>query len=54
MFLASADFVQKTDEAFWMMTGIALFFLVGITLAMVYFVWKYGRKRHPKAEQISG
>jgi len=54
MILASTDFAQKTDEAFWWITGIALFFLVGITLVMVYFVWKYGRKRHPKAEQIAG
>jgi len=54
MFLASTEIAQKTDEAFWWMTGIALFFLVGITLTMIYFIWKYGRKRHPQAEQISG
>jgi cytochrome c oxidase subunit II len=54
MLLASTDYVQKTDEAFWWITGISLFFLVGITLVMLYFVWRYGRKRHPKAAQIHG
>ena len=54
MFLASTEFAQKTDEAFWWITGIMMFFLVGITFTMIYFVWKYGRKKHPKASQIHG
>jgi cytochrome c oxidase subunit 2 len=33
---------------------VALFFLVGITATMLYFVFRYNKKRHPKSEHIEG
>jgi len=34
--------------------GIISFFLIGITAMMIYFVFKYQKSKHPKAEQIHG
>jgi cytochrome c oxidase subunit 2 len=51
MFEAS-NFVEGVDLAFKIIFGISIFFLVGITTVMLYFVYRYRRKNHPKAEQI--
>jgi len=34
--------------------GISFFFLIGITAVMIYFVFRYSKKRNPVAAQISG
>ena len=52
--LASRDVVDSVDEAFLWMGGISLVLLVGITAAMLLFVYRYRRSRHPKAADISG
>jgi cytochrome c oxidase subunit II len=54
MFLASKDIVGKVDEAFLWIGGISLVLLVGITGAMIVFLFRYRRDRHPKAAQIEG
>ncbi len=50
MFSNASSFVEGVDIAFFIIIGISLVFLVGITAAMIYFVIKYNKKRHPKAE----
>lgn len=47
-----SNFVGGVDLAFAIILGISLFFLVGITFVMIYFVVKYNRKRHPKSQDV--
>lgn len=49
-----SNFVQGVDLTFIIILGISVFFLVGITAVMIYFVIRYSRKRNPKASQIEG
>ncbi len=50
----ASNFVHGVDTAFMVILGIAFLFLIGLTVVMLYFVYKYNKKRHPKAEQIEG
>lgn len=50
----ASNFVQGVDTAFIVILGFSVFFLVAITFTMIYFVIRYRRKKHPKAEQIKG
>jgi cytochrome c oxidase subunit 2 len=50
----ASNFVHGVDLTFMIILGISLFFLVGITGVMIYFVIRYSRKRNPKASQIEG
>jgi cytochrome c oxidase subunit 2 len=50
--MGASNFVEGVDLAFKIIFGISLFFLVGITTVMLYFVIRYNRKRHPHALQI--
>jgi len=50
--MGASNFTEGVDLAFKVIFGISLFFLAGITTVMVYFVFRYSRKRHPAAEQI--
>jgi cytochrome c oxidase subunit II len=45
---------QKSDAVFFLVFWLSVAFLVLITATMVFFVVRYSRKRHPKAEQIEG
>ncbi len=45
---------HRADTIFHWVLAIAVLLLVFITVLMVYFVFRYSRKRHPKAEQIEG
>ena len=54
MLLAVSEIARKVDEAFYWIGGICLVLLVGITIAMVMFVFKYRRSRNPIATQIEG
>jgi cytochrome c oxidase subunit 2 len=45
---------QKSDAVFFYAFALSMAFLVFITVLMIYFVFRYSRKRHPKAEQIEG
>jgi cytochrome c oxidase subunit II len=54
MFSGASTFVQGVDTAFAVIIGISLFFLIGITAVMIYFLYRYNQKRHPKAVQIEG
>jgi cytochrome c oxidase subunit II len=50
----ASTFVEGVDNAFIFILGIAFFFLIGITLVMLLFLYRYNKKRHPKAVQIEG
>lgn len=52
--LAASNFVKGVDTAFIVIYAISIFFLVAITATMIYFVFKYNKKKNPKATQIKG
>jgi cytochrome c oxidase subunit 2 len=50
----ASNFVQGVDTAFLVILGISFFFLIGLTVVMIYFIYRYNRKRNPVATQIHG
>jgi len=50
----ASNFVQGVDTAFLVILVISFFFLIGLTVVMIYFMYKYNKKRHPVATQIHG
>lgn len=54
MLLASRDFVESTDEAWYWLAGISGVLFLGILIALIYFAYKYHRSRHPKSADIHG
>lgn len=50
----ASNFVQGVDRAFILILGISFFFLIALTVVMIYFIYKYNKKRHPVATQIHG
>ena len=46
----ASTFAGGVDAAFYLILGSAVVILVGITTVMVYFLFKYNKKRHPKAD----
>lgn len=54
MYQNISNYSQGVDTAFMVILGISIFFLIGLTGTMIYFVIRYNKKRHPKATQIEG
>jgi len=54
MIIAQSEFVKSVDFAFFFIIAVSVFFLVLITVLMIYFVFRYNRKRNPKAKNIHG
>ncbi|HAH23863.1 MAG TPA: cytochrome c oxidase subunit II [Prolixibacteraceae bacterium] len=52
--IKASNFVNEVDNTFMLILGISFFFLIGLTLTMLYFVYKYNKKKHPVAVQIKG
>jgi cytochrome c oxidase subunit II len=50
----ASNFVSTFNLAFYSIVGISLILLVGITIAMLWFVYRYNKKRNAKAAQIEG
>jgi len=50
----TSNFVASVDKAFLFILGIAFFFLIAITVVMVYFVIRYHRSRNPQSTHIEG
>ena len=50
----ASNFVKGVDTAFLVIMGISFVFLLGLTAVMLYFIYRYNRKRHPKPIQIEG
>jgi cytochrome c oxidase subunit 2 len=54
MFNGASNFSHDVDFIFLFSLIVSIFFLVLITVSMVYFVIKYNRKRNPKAINFHG
>lgn len=50
----ASNFVTGVDKAFLIIMGISFAFLIGLTFTMLYFVFKYNKKKNPVATQIKG
>ncbi len=48
------EVISKVDSAFIFITAISVLFLLGITVAMVYFMIRYREKRNPQSSEITG
>jgi cytochrome c oxidase subunit II len=54
MFSGYSNFSSGVDTAFAVITGISLFFLIGITAVIIYFIIRYNKKSNPVASEIEG
>jgi len=45
---------KDVDQAFLIILGFSVFILVVVTLAMLWFLWRYNYRRNPEAAQIKG
>jgi len=45
---------DEVDQAFLIIFGFSVFILVAITVAILYFLWRYHYKRNPEATDIKG
>ncbi|MGE5395231.1 MAG: cytochrome c oxidase subunit II [Candidatus Saccharibacteria bacterium] len=50
----ASNFVEGVDNVFMLILGISFLFLIGLTLLMLYFIYKYNNKKNPVATQIEG
>lgn len=50
----ASNFVSGVDRAFMFILGISFLFLIGLTFTMLYFIYRYNRKKNPVATQIEG
>ncbi|MAE07946.1 MAG: cytochrome c oxidase subunit II [Bacteroidetes bacterium] len=49
----ASNFVEGVDFSMYLILSISVFFLVGITVVMVYFLFRYSKKRNPVATNIA-
>jgi len=49
-----SNFVSTFNTSFYLIAGISLLFLVGLTVLMLYFVFRYNSKKNKAATQIEG
>ena len=54
MFSGYSNFSSGVDTAFAVITSISLFFLIGITAVIIYFIIRYNKKSNPVASEIEG
>ena len=52
MILGASTFVEGVDNAFLFILGISTFFVVGLTLTIILFLFRYNEKRNPKATPV--
>ncbi len=50
----ASTFAEGVDLSLYVIFGISVFFLIGITIVMIYFVIRYSKKRNPKSTNIEG
>lgn len=50
----ASNFVSTYNLAFYSIAGVSLVLMVGITILMLRFIFKYNRKKHKEAVQIEG
>ncbi len=54
MFSGVSNFTNSVDRTTMFIFSISLFFLIGISAVMIYFLIRYNKKRNPKSEHIEG
>ncbi len=54
MFSGVSNFTDSVDRTTMFIFLVSLFFLVLISVVMIYFVIRYNKKRNPKSEHIEG
>lgn len=54
MFSNASNFTNNVDFTLALIIGISLFFLLGLTFIMVYFMVRYHHKKNPVATDIPG
>jgi cytochrome c oxidase subunit 2 len=50
----ASNYVSTFNTAFYFIAGISLLFLLGLTFIMLYFVFRYNKKKNKIATQIEG
>lgn len=50
----ASNFVEGVDRAFIVILGVSFFFLIVLTVVMIWFIYRYNRKRNPVPTQIHG
>ncbi len=50
----ASNYVTTFNASFNLMLWVSLAFIVFLTATMIYFVYRYNRRKHKKAEQIEG
>jgi cytochrome c oxidase subunit II len=50
----ASNYVSTFNTAFYFMVGVSLIFLVGLTIMMLYFVFRFNKKKNKVATQIEG
>ena len=50
----ASNYVSTFNTAFYSIAGVSLFLLVGLTITMLYFVFRYNKKKHKTAIQNEG
>lgn len=50
----ASNFVSGVDRAFLLILGTCFVFLIGLTITMIWFIYRYNKKRNPQATQIKG
>ena len=54
MFTGSSPFADYVDTTFLLIVGISSLVLIGLMGAMIYFLFRYSRKRNPHPTNIEG
>lgn len=52
--IGASNYVSSYNNAFYFIVGVSLVLLIALTVAMLYFVYRYNNKRNPVATQIEG
>jgi len=50
----ASNFVAGVDRAFVFILAVCFIFLIGLTITMIFFIFRYNRKKNPVATQIEG
>lgn len=54
MLMATSEIAREVDRALWLIGGVSVVMLAGITLAMVMFSIRFRRDKTPRTSQIEG
>jgi cytochrome c oxidase subunit 2 len=52
--IETSNYVSTYDKAFYFIAAISLILLIGLTVTMLYFIFRYNRKKNKVATQIEG